>query len=138
MKGARFAAVAVAILVAGVALASDLWVGRIFCASGSCTNSTTTDDAGTFPLQNVVGVGSRYAIQCLTDSCVSSGKDAGLVVGCANQGVNPATATPAEAIAGGLLFDIPLAPNIKGIGVIAVDGGQVSCDVYRVALPMGH
>lgn len=122
------------LLFACAALASDIWVGRLYKASGSVSNSTTTDDAGTFALQNPTGVGARYAIQCLTDSCVATAKDAGLVVGCANQGTNPANATPAEAIAGGLLFDIPLAPNVFGIAAINVDGGLVSCDVYRVAV----
>jgi hypothetical protein len=121
-----------------VALASDLWVGRLFKASGSVNNSTTTDDAGTFKLFNPQSVGAHYAIQCLTDSCVATSADAGIAVGCANQGINPAVATPAEAIAGGLLFDIPLAPKHTFIAAISVDGGQVSCDVYSVAQMPGN
>jgi hypothetical protein len=123
-----------ALTFALVAVASDVWVGRLYKASGSVSNSTTTDDAGTFVLQNVQGVGARYAIQCLSDSCVATSKDAGLSVGCANQGTNPAFATPAEAIAGGLLFDLPLSPNFYGVAAVATDGGIVSCDVYRVAV----
>lgn len=117
----------------GEALASDVWVGRLYKASGSVNNTTTTDDAGTFSVPNPQSTGAQYMLQCLGDSCVATSADAGLAVGCANQGTNPLNATPAEAIAGGLIFDVPLAPKHNTIAAIAVDGGLVSCDVYRKA-----
>jgi hypothetical protein len=130
--------VVLAVLVASAAFGADIWVGRLWCASGSCTNSTTVDDAGTFPILNPQSAAMHYAVQCNTDSCVAAGKDAGFTVGCANQGFNAAFGTPAVAIAGGLLFDIPLAPNLYGIGAIAADGGVVSCAVFRVASMAGN
>jgi hypothetical protein len=124
------------LVLAYASFASDLWVGRLWGPAGTSVNNTNTqDDAGTFLLSNNSNVPGNYMVQCLTDSCVATSRDAGLSVACANTGVNPAVATPAEAVSAGLMFDISLTPSHFVMAAKASDGGIVSCDVYRRADP---